>query len=189
MRLSALLLGLLLLAGCSTEPRQVTGPPPTVASSASPSPGLAPSEPTEIDIPKIAAHSTLVPLGLQPDGTIQVPPVSTPLQAGWYSYGPTPGEIGPAVVLGHVDGNRQKGIFYRLKELTPGDRISVSRKDGSTAVFVVRKVDQVDKDAFPENLVYGNTSDAELRLITCGGSFDRTAHSYVDNVIVFAELA
>jgi len=96
---------------------------------------------------------------------------------------------GPAVVLGHVDGNRQKGIFYRLKELTPGDRISVSRKDGSTAVFVVRKVDQVDKDAFPENLVYGNTSDAELRLITCGGSFDRTAHSYVDNVIVFAELA
>ncbi|HET6502333.1 MAG TPA: class F sortase [Amycolatopsis sp.] len=189
MRFLALLLGLLLLAGCAAEPRQVTGPPPTVASSTAPSPGPAPSEPTEIDISKIAAHSTLVPLGLNPDGTIQVPPVSTPRQAGWYSYGPTPGEIGPAVIVGHVDGNNQKGIFYRLKELAPGDRISVSRKDGSAVVFVVREVDQVDKDAFPENLVYGNTSDAELRLITCGGSFDRTAHSYVDNVIVYAGLA
>ncbi|KAA9150099.1 class F sortase [Amycolatopsis acidicola] len=144
--------------------------------------------PESVDITKIDAHSTLVPLGLNADQTIQVPPVSQPLQAGWYQYGPTPGEVGPAVILGHVDGNKQKGIFWRLKELAPGDEVSVSRKDGSTARFRVTRVEQIDKDTFPTDAVYGDTADPELRLITCGGSFDRDAHSYRDNIIVYAVL-
>ncbi|WP_158892018.1 class F sortase [Amycolatopsis anabasis] len=146
------------------------------------------AEPAAIDIPKIGARSTLAPLGLNPDHTVEVPPVTQPMQAGWYTYGPAPGEVGPAVILGHVDGNKQQGIFYRLKELAPGDRVAVSRKDGSTANFVVRQVDQVDKNQFPTDAVYGDTAGPELRLITCGGSFDRAAHSYRDNIIVYASL-
>ncbi|MFD8499125.1 class F sortase [Amycolatopsis sp. NPDC059657] len=151
--------------------------------------GLAKSEPVSVDVPKIGAKSTLVPLGLNADNTVEVPPVSQPMQAGWYKNGPTPGEIGPAVILGHVDGNKQPGIFYKLKELAPGDKISVARKDGSTVEFVVTKVDQIAKDTFPTEAVYGDTEDAQLRLITCGGAFDKTAHSYKDNIIVYAKLA
>jgi sortase (surface protein transpeptidase) len=178
-------LGLVLLGGCATERGLASAPPSTVVSQPA---ALPRSEPTAIDIPAIGAHSTLVPLGLNADNTIEVPPVSAPLQAGWYRYGPTPGEAGPAVVLGHVDGNKQKGIFFRLKEIVPGSRVSVSRVDGSTVRFVVTRVDQVDKDQFPTDRVYGDTSDPELRLITCGGSFDRAAHSYRDNIIVYASL-
>jgi hypothetical protein len=150
--------------------------------------GLPRSEPVSIDIPKIGAHSSLVPLGLNADNTIEVPPVTTPLQAGWYTYAPTPGEVGPAVVLGHVDGNHQKGIFFRLKELAAGDRVSVARKDGSTALFEVTKVHQVPKQDFEGEGVYDDTADPELRLITCGGVFDRGAHNYVDNIVVYARL-
>jgi sortase (surface protein transpeptidase) len=150
--------------------------------------GMPRSEPVSVDIPKIAAQSSLVPLGLNPDNTIEVPPVSRPMQAGWYTYGPTPGEVGPAVILGHVDGNKEKGIFFRLREMAPGDEVVVSRKDGTTAKFTVRRVDQVQKDQFPTDAVYGDTAGPELRLITCGGSFDHAAHSYRDNIIVYATL-
>lgn len=149
---------------------------------------LPKSDPVSIDIPKIGAHSTLVPLGVNADNTIQVPPVETPLQAGWYTYAPTPGEVGPAIVLGHVDGNHQKGIFYRLKDLAAGDRVSIARKDGTTAVFVVTKVHQVAKKDFEGEGVYDDTAGPELRLITCGGVFDRSAHNYVDNIVVYAKL-
>ncbi|SEF35932.1 Sortase family protein [Amycolatopsis pretoriensis] len=149
---------------------------------------LPKSDPVSIDIPKIGAHSTLVPLGVNADDTIQVPPVTTPLQAGWYTYAPTPGEIGPAVVLGHVDGNHQKGIFFRLKELAAGDRVSIARKDGTTALFEVTKVHQVPKQEFEKEGVYDDTPGPELRLITCGGVFDRSAHNYVDNIVVYARL-
>ncbi|ATY09578.1 class F sortase [Amycolatopsis sp. AA4] len=174
-----------LAAGCSAG--STTAAPVAGAASAS-SAALPKSEPVSLDIPRIDAHSTLVPLGLNPDNSVQVPPVSKPLQAGWYENGPTPGEIGPAVVLGHVDGNKQKGIFYRLKEMKPGDDVDIARRDGTTAHFQVTKVDQVPKDAFPTDAVYGDTSDPELRLITCGGAFDRSEHSYVDNIIVYAHL-
>nr|WP_134732560.1 class F sortase [Amycolatopsis nivea] len=177
-----------LLAGCSVgattaAPAASAPPVSSVASAAMPK-----SEPVSLDIPSIDAHSSLVPLGLNPDNSVQVPPVSKPLQAGWYENGPTPGEVGPAVVLGHVDGNKQKGIFYRLKEMKPGDDVDISRRDGTTAHFEVTKVDQVPKDVFPTDAVYGDTSDPELRLITCGGAFDRAEHSYVDNIIVYAHL-
>jgi hypothetical protein len=188
----------LLVGACGTTPPQ-PAPAATTSTAAaatttsiSPAavapPSLAASTPVSVDIPKIGAHSSLVQLGLNADQTIEVPPVSTPMQAGWYKLGPTPGEIGPAVILGHVDGNKQAGIFYRLHELAAGDKVSVGRQDGSTATFTVQKVERDAKDAFPTDAVYGDTSTADLRVITCGGAFDSKAHSYVDNIIVFATL-
>jgi LPXTG-site transpeptidase (sortase) family protein len=141
-----------------------------------------------MDIPSIGVHSALVSLGLNPDRTVQVPPVTTPMQAGWYKYGPTPGEIGPAVILGHVDGNKQPGVFYRLHELAVGAEVRVRREDGRTITFQVRRTEQVAKDTFPTDTVYADTSEAELRLITCGGTFNRTTHSYLDNIIIYATM-
>ena len=196
---SAVVAFALVLAGCSGQqdqqiPVNPAGAGSSVASATDAPPqngtaALPASTPTEISIPKIGAKSSLIPLGLNADQTIEVPPVSKPLQAGWYTKAPTPGEIGPAVILGHVDGNKQPGIFYRLKELAAGDEVMVSREDGKTAKFTVTKVEHVAKKDFPTDLVYGDTQDAQLRLITCGGLFDHAAKSYVDNIIVFATLA
>jgi sortase family protein len=146
------------------------------------------SKPVAVDIPQIGAQSSLVELGLNPDGSLQVPPVSQPLQAGWYAKGPKPGEPGPAVIAGHVDGGGQKGIFYRLHELRPGDVVDIQREDGTTARFAVQRVAEVPKNDFPTDAVYGPTPDPQLRVITCGGAFDSQAHSYNDNIIVFATL-
>jgi LPXTG-site transpeptidase (sortase) family protein len=145
--------------------------------------------PASVRIPSIGATSTLLPLALNPDGTVQVPPVSTPMQAGWYEGSSAPGQAGPAVLLGHVDGDSQAGIFYRLHELVRGDQVLVTRVDGSVEKFTVTKVARVTKDSFPTNAVYGPTKDSELRLVTCGGAFDHTTHHYVDNLIVYATLA
>ncbi|MGW6447160.1 class F sortase [Lentzea sp. NPDC055074] len=181
---------LALLTGCAA-PADVTLPTAPAPTSTSPSVvdrGMPPSEPTEVRIPKIGARSSLVPLGLNPDETVEVPPVEQPMQAGWYALARTPGEAGPAVVLGHVDGNRQPGIFFRLKELTAGDEVEVARKDGTTARFRVRATEQIAKDSFPTEAVYGETTEPELRLITCGGGYDQAARSYRDNIIVYATL-
>lgn len=189
--LAVVLIALGLVSACGGHPAPTPQPPSAEQSTVDSPPsvaGMPRSEPASVDVPKIGAFSTLIPLGLNADGTVQVPPVNQPKQAGWYQLGPTPGEIGPAVILGHVDGNKQEGIFWRLKELAPGDQISVARRDGTTAHFVVTKVDQIDKDVFPTEAVYGDTADPELRLITCGGSFDHAAHSYRDNIIVYASL-
>ncbi|ONI86000.1 class F sortase [Actinosynnema sp. ALI-1.44] len=186
----------LVLGACSGE--QAAAPRPAETTSADPSQGaqtdqqgataLSASTPTEVSIPKIGAHSTLVPLGLNPDETVQVPPVTQPMQAGWYDKAPTPGEVGPAVILGHVDGDHKPGIFYKLKDVAPGDEVLVSRSDGVKVRFVVDRVKQVSKDDFPTDEVYGDTTKPELRLITCGGVFDKSARSYKDNIIVFATM-
>lgn len=172
------------LAGCAApSPARPASPPTSTTQSAVVAP------PASISIPRIDASSTLVELGLNADQTVQVPPVETPRQAGWFTGAPKPGEPGPAVILGHVNGSGQPGIFARLTELTAGDEIQVRRTDGTTARFTADSVDQVPKNAFPTDEVYGNTAGPELRLITCGGSFDRKARSYRDNVIVYAVLA
>lgn len=185
-----LILGVLLVAGCGVSDPVPPPPAASTISSAS-TPTLAPAA---VTIPSIGAHSTLVPLALTPEGALEVPPVDAPLQAGWYSLGPEPGASGPAVIAGHVDGvvNGQKGqpgIFYRLREMKPGDEVLVDREGGSQLRFVVERVEHHDKDSFPTAEVYGNTPGPQLRLITCGGSFDHEARSYRENVIVWAVLA
>jgi LPXTG-site transpeptidase (sortase) family protein len=183
-----------LAAGCSSQagPGPGDGPnlsSPTVAGGpVTPIPPLPAANPTELRIDAINASSSLIPLGLNPDQTITVPPVSTPEQASWYRLGPTPGAAGPAIILGHVNGNGKDGIFAKLNQLKPGDQVKVSRADGKTAVFTVTKLQQVPKNTFPTVDVYGDTNDSELRLITCGGGFDKSKRSYVDSIIAFATL-
>jgi hypothetical protein len=178
-------------AGCAAGPPAAA--PPTVealtslAPSATPGPMvLARSRPVRVLIPAIGVNSELMNLGLQADGTLQVP--STGFPAGWFTGGPTPGEVGPAVLAGHVDWGGSPGVFYRLRDLVPGDDITVTRQDGSTAVFRVQQVKRFAKDAFPTRAVYGNLDHAGLRVITCGGAFDHGARSYVDDIVAFADL-
>jgi LPXTG-site transpeptidase (sortase) family protein len=193
-RIAALVALLVVLAtGCGGQPADLPdGPtlpaPSIVGGPIVPIPPLAAANPVDLRIDAINAESSLEALGLNPDQTVAVPPVTQPRQASWYKLGPTPGAAGPAVILGHINGGGQPGIFSRLHELKPGDQVKVSRSDGKTALFTVTKLEQVKKDSFPTLAVYGDTAGAELRLITCGGSFDRAKHSYIDNIIVFAAL-
>lgn len=144
------------------------------------------SVPVWLDIPAIGVHTALLSLGLQPDGSVAVPPLDS-REAGWYANSPTPGEVGPAVVLGHVDSARTgPGVFYDLRTVRPGDAVRVTRTDGTVAAFRVDQVSRYPKSMFPTAAVYGNIDHPGLRLITCGGAFDRAAHSYVDDVVVFA---
>ena len=147
---------------------------------------IAASAPTRLQIPAIGVDSGLMELGLAPDRSLQVPPSGFP--AGWYTGAPTPGQLGPAIIAGHVDWGGEPGVFFDLHKLTAGDAIAVRRADGSTAQFRVEHVERFAKDAFPTELVYADLDHAGLRLITCGGDFDRQARSYKDNIVVFARL-
>ncbi len=147
----------------------------------------SPSTPVRIEIPSIGVDSDLIGLGLQPDGTMEVPSGGFP--GGWYTGSPTPGELGPSIIAGHVDWDGTPGIFYRLDEMSDGDTITVTREDGSRTVFVATDVRSFPKSDFPTDTVYGDIDHAGLRLITCGGDFDADASSYDDNVIAFATLA
>jgi len=150
---------------------------------------LPAAEPTHLDVPAIGVSSDLLQLGQNPDGTVEVPPLARDSKAGWYRESPTPGELGPAVLLGHVDSAEYgPGVFFKLGALKPGDTVSVTRADHSTATFTVTRVASFPKDQFPTLEVYGNTDDAELRLITCGGAFDSAARSYLNNIVVYAAL-
>lgn len=169
-----------LLGGCAA-PNSLAPPPPTTTSAAV-------AVPAGIEIPRIDARSSLVGLGLDAEGAVQVPPVEEPMQAGWFTGAPKPGEPGPAVVLGHVNGGGQAGVFARLHELAEGDEVLIRRTDGTVARFTVTRVDQVPKTDFPTEAVYGDTEGPELRIVTCGGTFDHAARSYRDNVIVYARL-
>ncbi len=142
--------------------------------------------PARVSIPKIGADSSLVQVGLKADGSMEIPPADQPMQAAWYKQSPIPGNKGPAIIVGHVDGNSQPGIFFRLKELAAGDKVTVTGADGGTTSFVVTRTQQVNKDQVPDE-VYNATAGSELRLITCGGSFDQQAGSYRDNIIVYAK--
>jgi sortase (surface protein transpeptidase) len=148
--------------------------------------GLPKSPPIRMEVPSIGVDSSLLDLGLQDDGSLEVPPDGT--SAGWYTGAPTPGELGPAVIAGHVDWDGDPGVFHRLRDLQPGEEISVFREDGTVAFFRVTRVEQFAKDEFPTETVYGDIDHAGLRLITCGGSFDGAARSYDDNIVVFAEF-
>jgi sortase (surface protein transpeptidase) len=142
--------------------------------------------PVALTIPAIGVRTKLVYLGLNSDGTLQVP--SSTAVAGWYTGSPRPGATGAAVIAGHVDSRAGLGVFFWLRTLRPGDRVYVARADGTLAVFTVTSVRTYAKDQFPTAAVYGPVPDAELRLITCGGTFDRPLGRYLSNVVVFARL-
>jgi LPXTG-site transpeptidase (sortase) family protein len=140
--------------------------------------------PVRVQIPAIGVDSGLVDLGVDATGAL-LPPADFST-AGWFAAGTVPGEIGPAVLAGHVDDYTGPAVFYRLEDLTAGDQVVVTRTDGRTVTFTVDRVASYPKDDFATTEVYGPTADAQLRLITCGGTFDRSRRSYVDNVVVYA---
>lgn len=150
-------------------------------------PILDASAPISIAIASIGVRtSNVVDLGLAGDGSLEVP--TDFASVGFYTAGPTPGQLGPAILAGHVDSHNGPAIFYRLGALLPGAQINVAREDGATATFVVDRIERFAKDQFPTAQVYGSTNRAELRLITCGGSFDSKTGHYVDNIVAFAHL-
>lgn len=192
--IGAALLGALTLAGCGAGqspgvPAPVATAPASVAAGALPGDArVTDAAPSEVWIPKIAARSSLIGLGLQPDGQIAVPDVNTPEQASWYTGSVAPGQVGPAVVLGHVNGNHRPGIFARLHELAKGDAVVVARADGTHSTFVIDRVQQIAKDAFPTDAVYGATDRPQIRLITCGGQYDPAGRRYLGSVIAYGSL-
>lgn len=163
-----------------------TAPPP--APSLPPAPPMQPSTPKRLIVKKLGINAPIQSVGTDKKGAIQTPPINNPNLVGWYRYGPTPGQAGPAVMLGHKDTVSRSAVFARLRELQNGDTIEVTRMDGTVAVFTVGGIEQAAKETFPTNRVYGNADAAELRLITCGGSYNHITGHYVDNVIVYARM-
>jgi hypothetical protein len=152
-------------------------------------PVMSPASPVRLDIPAINVTSVIEPLGLNADKTVQVPPLGRISYAGWYKYSPSPGQLGPSIILGHIDSAQYgPGVFFRLGALRQRDLISITRADHTVAVFEVERVVEYPKSHFPTLEVYGNTDHAALRLITCGGKFDLSAHSYEDNIVAYASL-
>ncbi|WP_327286936.1 class F sortase [Streptomyces sp. NBC_01198] len=150
---------------------------------------MAKSSPERLRIPGIGVDTPVVPLGLAADGSVRVPPIEAHAPAGWYDGSPTPGQDGPAVLLGHVTvGAYGDGVFRHLDRMRPGDRVTVVREDGSEAAFRVDRVQTVAKSRFPTEEVYGNVDHPALRLITCGGTKISDGGGYPDNVIVYASL-
>jgi len=151
-----------------------------------PGEAFAPAAPVRIEIPSIAVSAPVDPVGLNPDGSLQVPKDFG--RAAYYTGRPTPGEFGPAVIEGHLDSARRPAVFYGLRKLRGGDEIVITRVDGTRPVFVVDRLEKHPKDAFPTEAVYGSVPAPTLRLITCAGTFNRRAGHYRDNLIVFAHL-
>jgi LPXTG-site transpeptidase (sortase) family protein len=149
---------------------------------------LARSAPMRLRIPAIGIQAPVAAVGLNANDTVQVPPLNDHNLTGWYEYGPSPGQRGPAVLLGHVDSVTGISVFFHLKDLHKGDKIYITLADGKTATFAVDGLQRVSKTAFPTSAVYGKLSYAGLRLITCGGTFDPTTGHYADNIIVYAHL-
>jgi hypothetical protein len=167
--------------------------PPTsqagVTGASSRGPSLVRSLPVSVHIPAIGVDSRLLHLGLNADGTVQVPTIKTDAgHAAWYKYSATPGQIGSSVIEGHVDSEQGPAVFFRLGALHRGDSIDVKLADGVTAVFRVTGVREYAKSRFPAKAIYGATDFAALRLITCGGAFDYATGHYLSSTVVFASL-
>jgi sortase (surface protein transpeptidase) len=141
--------------------------------------------PERLVVPAIGVDADVIGLGFEDGGEMEVPTDFD--QTGWFTPGPRPGRVGPAVIAGHVDSRSGPAVFARLPELAAGDQIEVHGDEGEVVVFEVREIEQHARDAFPTEKVYAGTPGSELRLITCGGDFDRGERSYRDNVIAYAE--
>lgn len=144
------------------------------------------STPVSFAIPSINAAGSLISVGLNTDGSVQVP--ADYQQAAWYQQGPAPGEQGSSVILGHVDSYKGPGVFFALKKVKKDDMIDVTRADGKVAHFKVTDVRMYLKSEFPDQTVFGPRGGATLQVVTCGGDFDKNAKSYLSNVVVFSSL-
>ncbi|WP_327254602.1 class F sortase [Streptomyces sp. NBC_01244] len=178
-------------AATPATPGAASAPPAVTPTSAPAAPAPAApkpaSAPVRVRIPAAGVDaSPLLSLGLAADGTVEVPSVADGDKIGWYDKGVTPGETGPAVLIGHFDTARGPAVLKDVSKVRIGDEVTVSRADGSTAVFRVRELEQVDKKRFPTDKVYGNTARPELRVITCGGEI--TDGHRPDNIILYADL-
>jgi len=198
-RLAGMAGGLLIMGGLAAIgfvlASQVHAPQPSAAAAgaigaARHGPSLQRSTPVSVYIPAIGVDSKLLDLGLNADGTIQVPSLVTSAgEAAWYKYSATPGQIGASVIEGHVDSYQGPAVFFRLGALRPGDTIDVTLADGVTAIFRVTGVREYLKTNFPAKAIYGSTNYPALRLITCGGVFDYNTGHYLSSTVVFASLA
>lgn len=169
----------------------ITGSPTTHTSPAPSTVAYPPNNvlPATLVIPSLGVNHALEKVGLNPDGTLQVPGLNDVASPAWYSGSPSPGSLGPSVIVGHVDSATSgDGVFFRLGSMLPGQEIDVTRTNGAVEHFTVTKVQSTPKASFPTSEVYGNTSDPELRVITCGGQFDSATGHYLNNIIVFAKF-
>ncbi|WAP59030.1 class F sortase [Streptomyces sp. S465] len=154
-----------------------------------PGPALPRSPAVQLDIPSIGVSAPFVPLSLDAQGVLVPPPDTEQNLVGWFEGGPSPGERGNSIVAGHVDTKTGPAVFYNLSQLKPKSKLTITREDGIIATFVVDRIKTFEKDAFPDREVYGDTPNAQLRLITCGGAYDHTVNDYTANVVAFAHLA
>lgn len=185
MALIVAMLGVERVTGISVLPEQLTAglrPPPKKF------PVLTASPPTDLSINDIDLRAPVHRVGLASDGSIAVPDVGRAGEVGWYDQGPTPGQYGPAVIVGHVDTTTGPAVFHDLKNLDDGDRIEVTREDHSVAVFEVTRIERYGKERLPVADVYGDFSRPNLRLITCGGRWVGGETGYADNLVVYASL-
>ncbi|HZN19917.1 MAG TPA: class F sortase [Micromonosporaceae bacterium] len=150
-------------------------------------PVLEPSQPIRIAIPSLDVRAPVIAVGLAADGSIAAPPLERHTEVGWFERGPTPGQFGPAIIVGHADTRTGPSVFHALRTLRPGAVVEVTRRDRTVAIFEVGSVERFAKAGLPPDRVYGDFSRPVLRLITCGGSFV-PGEGYADNVIVFASL-
>lgn len=198
--LSATLTAALGLVGCGGP---IGGPVPDLTASAPtpPAPLAADAaQPQTVDIPALSAHSTLIPLGIQgvngvpvtppsKAGEVEVPDVHHPLQAGWVQVATDkPGMVAPLVVLAHVDGDGHPGLFVNLKTIPLGAKVTVDYDSGPPRTFTIVRTRKVPKAEFPTADVYGPTATPEIRLVTCGGTFDHAKRSYIDSIIAYGVL-
>ncbi|MFJ6893953.1 class F sortase [Streptomyces hokutonensis] len=174
-----------------------SGPTGTSHAAAAPAASSAPhlsgkymprAEPTRLLIPKIEVDAPFTELATDDSGRLEPPPADDVNMVGWYAKGASPGERGAAIIAGHVDTKTSAAVFAGLSDLKKGDRFNVKRSDGRTATFAVDSSDTFEKDDFPDARVYADTPDAQVRLITCAGNYDRSAKDYTENLVVFAHL-
>ncbi|MDO0930933.1 class F sortase [Streptomyces sp. DG2A-72] len=167
-------------------------PPPPSSSSSSESlragKHLPRSRPIRLRIPKISVDAPFTPLAIGRSGQLDAPPADEVNLVGWYAEGVSPGEAGTSIIAGHVDTATSPAVFAELGELEKGDRFRVKRADRRVATFVVDSVETFEKDSFPDERVYADTPQAQVRLITCAGDYDRSAKDYTENLVVFAHL-
>jgi hypothetical protein len=178
--LVAVLVGCLMVAGCQGAGGE---PAAEVRSTRGVGEAVGVGSPVSIAIPAVGVDARVVPVGLRADRAMEVPAVDL---VGWYELGPRPGEAGPAVVVGHVDSRSGPAVFSRLGELRRGDRIGIGQQGGAARSFRVERVERHPKTALPVERIWDRARQPVLRLITCGGSFDRSTGHYRDNIVVYA---